>query len=391
MRVIAVVGANFGDEGKGRIVDQLASTAKSPVVVVRYNGGAQAGHTVVSPEGIEHIFGHFGSGTLVGSDTYLSEFFIANPFIYVREIKDMEKKGIEPICYVHPFTPLSTPFDMLINREVEKWRSGNRHGSCGYGVAETVHRLCSTPYKTFVQDALEDMQSFKKTVESIRDTYLPRRLADVGIRKPTDWLVESMHSNGLLEQYYHNLNALLKNCQRKRTNTLSDYETVIFEGAQGLCLDERHRFFPHVTRSKTGLSNVNAICKKLRLGTIEVVYVTRTYVTRHGAGPLPTEDTDLIYEDKTNIENEWQGKLRFGCLDIDLLTESIKADLSTCSLITQPSIAITCFDQIADKIKVNCRAQIKEIDRNALPALIADQTNISKIMISKTRHRTTKK
>ncbi|GAJ18287.1 unnamed protein product, partial [marine sediment metagenome] len=112
MRAIAVIGANFGDEGKGRIVDQISSTAESPTVVVRYNGGAQAGHAVVTPEGNEHVFSHFGSGTYVGASTWLSDFFIGNPFLWTREYKEL--KSINPDCIIHPYMPLSTPYDMLI-------------------------------------------------------------------------------------------------------------------------------------------------------------------------------------------------------------------------------------------------------------------------------------
>ena len=79
----AVIGAVYGDEGKGRLVDYLASL--TPTLVVRHNGGAQAGHTVVTPEGLRHVFHHFGSGTFVGSPTYLSRFFIVNPLIWSQE------------------------------------------------------------------------------------------------------------------------------------------------------------------------------------------------------------------------------------------------------------------------------------------------------------------
>jgi len=385
MKVIVVIGANFGDEGKGRITDQLASRAESPAIVVRYNGGAQAGHTVLSPDGKEHIFHHFGSGTLAGIDSWLSDFFIGNPFLWFRENKELKNKGIEPNLMVHPFMPLSTPCDMLMNREIEKWRGTSRHGSCGYGIAETVERLCNTPYRTFVKDA--KTKEFKKMVKDIRENYSFRRLADLGIHKPSDWYYESCASDGLFEQYFDELSMLLKNVPQKRTSFLNQYKTIIFEGAQGLCLDERHRFFPHVTRSKTGLTNITKICGKLRINNIEVVYVTRAYLTRHGAGPLPTEDKSLYYEDKTNINNDWQGILRFGHLDLDLLAESIKNDLKRTTLHVIPRIAVTCFDQVAEKMKIKCAMQNKEINKDALPKIISSITGISKIMISKSRQR----
>jgi len=388
MRIVAVIGANFGDEGKGRIVDQLAATAESPVVVVRYNGGAQAGHTVVTPEGTRHVFAHFGSGTLVGASTWLSDFFIGNPFLWAMEHKDLSDKGIQPQCVMHPFMPLSTPYDMLINREVEIWRGQGRHGSCGYGVAETVERLCKTPYRTFLKDTRT--KEFKDILSAIRNQYAIHRLAELGIKKPTDWFRESLASDGLLTQYYEELNLLLKATKQERTAYLKNFKTIIFEGSQGLCLDERHRFFPHVTRSKTGLSNVAHICCKLNIKNIEAIYVTRAYLTRHGAGPLPTEDQNLSYSDETNVENEWQGKLRFGYLDLDLLNESINNDIKTSTLNVNPSIAITCFDQISEKMKIKCKMQIKEISKDALPKLISSITGISKIIVSRLDRRSGK-
>lgn len=383
MKAIAVIGANFGDEGKGRLVDQLTSKANRPVVVVRYNGGAQAGHTVVT-KNKEHIFSHFASGTLAGADTYLSEFYIGNPFLYAKELKTLGN----PTVYCHPLMPISTPYDMLINREIERFRADKKHGSCGYGVAETVERLCNTPYKTFICDADKNITKFKGNLKDIESKYIRKRLNNLGISNPSDWFMQSINCNGLLSQYYNELNLLIKNCERRKTTFLSKYKTIIFEGAQGLCLDERSRFFPYVTRSKTGLTNVYSICRKLNIKYIEVIYVTRAYLTRHGVGPFPTEDKDLFYEDKTNTENEWQGKLRFGCLDIDLLSESINNDMKNCPLNIIPSIAITCFDQIGDKVKIKCAQQIKRVDKEALPKIISSMTGIKKIMISRTRHRT---
>ena len=130
---------------------------------------------------------------------------------------------------------------------------------------------------------------------------------------------------------------------------LPDYRNVVFEGAQGLLLDEQHRFFPHVTRSRTGLPNVVQIVSEIGLQELEVVYVTRAYMTRHGAGPFPTERPGLSFSDPTNAPNEWQGALRFGDLDTSLMGESIANDLSEASgLSVSPCLAVTCLDQVPD-------------------------------------------
>ena len=83
-KAYAVIGANFGDEGKGLMTDYFCRTNDNPIDI-RINGGAQAGHTVCTPEGERHIFSHIGAGYFAGADTYLSEFFIANPMLFVKE------------------------------------------------------------------------------------------------------------------------------------------------------------------------------------------------------------------------------------------------------------------------------------------------------------------
>ena len=97
----AVIGANAGDEGKGNIVSYLVSQVENPLVI-RFNGGAQAGHTVVSPEGVRHVFSHFGSGTLAGAPTYLSKYFVVNPILFNREYDVLLEKGIAPEIIVSP-------------------------------------------------------------------------------------------------------------------------------------------------------------------------------------------------------------------------------------------------------------------------------------------------
>ena len=121
----------------------FVSQVENPLVI-RFNGGAQAGHTVTSPEGIRHVFSHFGSGTLAGASTYLSKYFIVNPILFNREYDVLIKKGIVPRVYVSPECIVTTPFDMMINQVIEKRRDGDRHGSCGYGIFETIKIVIRT-------------------------------------------------------------------------------------------------------------------------------------------------------------------------------------------------------------------------------------------------------
>ena len=89
----AVIGANYGDEGKGLMTDYHAAPAGTAGIVVRFNGGAQAGHTVTTPEGARHVFSHFGSGSLVGAATFLSRHVVCHPTLFFKEAAALEAAG----------------------------------------------------------------------------------------------------------------------------------------------------------------------------------------------------------------------------------------------------------------------------------------------------------
>src|SRR5262249_12200450 len=134
-----IIGANLGDEGKGLLTDFHAAAAPG-ALIVRFNGGAQAGHTVVTPDARRHVFSHFGSGSFAGAATYLSRFFVSHPTLFLRERAQLAALGLAPTVHVDPRSPITTPYDMLINQAVETARAGARHGSCGIGFGETIQR-----------------------------------------------------------------------------------------------------------------------------------------------------------------------------------------------------------------------------------------------------------
>src|SRR5258708_6994888 len=101
-RATVVIGANYGDEGKGKMVDYLVSQITNEKVVVRFNGGAQAGHTVMLPDGKRHIFSHFGSGTLANAQTYLAKHFVCNPILFWKEYRQLSELSITPKVAVDP-------------------------------------------------------------------------------------------------------------------------------------------------------------------------------------------------------------------------------------------------------------------------------------------------
>ncbi len=370
MRATAVIGAAFGDEGKGLIVDFLAAKDPANTIVVRHNGGAQAGHTVCRPDGRRHAFSHIGAGTFAGAATFLSRYFIVNPLLWEKEAEELalvqrlDPAGLDgsveketaagecysepPPLYVDPAAPFTTPYDMLVNQEFERHREKARHGSCGMGINETVTRCATLP--GYVGNAASPiwLHDFLRVA---RDYSLARVKTEVA--NPSDLFMERLYSEGVRDGFMRAMDAFLK--VALFTEQLpKQYERIIFEGAQGLLLDEKHEFFPHVTRSRTGLTNVIKVAARNRIRELDVVYVMRCYMTRHGVGPFPTEAPDLSFEDTTNVENGWQGPLRFGRLDVGLVSDAIVRDLDAClqgfAIARTPRLAVTHLDQAGDAV-----------------------------------------
>jgi adenylosuccinate synthase len=343
-----VIGANYGDEGKGLMTDYFASMNPDRCAVVRYNGGAQAGHTVVTADGRRHVFSHFGSGSFLGCPTYLSQFFIVNPILYGKEYKSLVDLGVRPSVCIDPKALVTTPYDMFINQFLERKRGSARHGSCGMGINETVTRCLRSPlFRTIACDFLKPGQLLDKLV-SLGQTWFPDRLRELAI-DTADPEVAGFVSREMqiIEQFICDVNSLL--ITAAITAEYPQHELVIFEGAQGLLLDEdRIEGWPHLTRSKTGLANVIYLARKYRLEALDVTYVSRTYLTRHGAGPLPNE-SDWSFTDHTNVPNLFQGNLRFAPLDMRNLEETVGLDLKQAKRAfanVDSSIAFTCLDQL---------------------------------------------
>lgn len=299
----AVIGANFGDEGKGVVTDYLCSQGAG--TVVRFNGGAQAGHTVVTPDGRRHIFRHVGAGAFHNIPTFLSQFFVCNPLLFFRELSELEDVGVRPSVYAHPDCVITTFPDMIINQELETGRGSKRHGSCGIGFAETINRSRIDELKITMGDLWNNSNTIPIKLERICDEYARFR---IGRKIDEPEMVE----------------AFLKACeafaQYINSAGIAQCKDPVFEGAQGLLLDQDNKeYYPHLTRSNTGMKNVRTLCAMAGIDEIETYYVSRTYLTRHGAGPLPSEDITLRYKDNTNIQNTFQGTFRFAPLDSGLI------------------------------------------------------------------------
>jgi adenylosuccinate synthase len=346
----AVIGANYGDEGKGLMTDYFAAQSNR-ALVVRFNGGAQASHTVVTPEGFRHAFSHISSGTYAGVPTLLSKHFIINPMLFRKEIDILGRKMTLPDIWVDERCIVTTPYEMLLNQIIEEMRGKYRHGSCGVGINETVNR--DLKYSIRAVDFYNEDYMLDVLYE-LRKNYILDRLDSLGFKFiPTDYL-KILSSERIIHAYMEDIrffkhNTCLINTGKIRPLT-DIFDDVIFEGAQGLELDQNSMNFPHVTRSNTGLKNiVDIVQENCMKGKIDVTYVSRWYVTKHGAGNFPNEiakkDLSTKIIDLTNVPNSYQGGIRYGLLDVDRLRDNITNDLIHGNT-GEVNLAITCLDQL---------------------------------------------
>lgn len=332
----AVIGANYGDEGKGLVTDFLANEAMNKYgncLVICNNGGAQRSHTVVLEDGTRHAFRHFGSGTFRKADTYLSEHFILNPIIFREEFQELGRLGFKPKVYIDKDCRVSTFYEMILNQMLEQSRE-NKHGSCGLGIWETekVYRYNNIwHYKDFKSaDTYKIMQEMKVRENLfIYNLNRYRRSGTISKKVLNEWF-SIINDYKIRFHFLDDLTFILENTIETDAEIVRRYDSIIFENGQGLLLN-RDKNNVHTTPSYTGMHNIIEFEKSFSGEFyVEPYYVTRTYMTRHGAGQFETEckkeNLGNIEYDKTNIPNPHQGILRYGTLDFSELLTRIRND-----------------------------------------------------------------
>jgi len=361
-----VIGLGFGDEGKGLATSFLCQKYKNPLVV-RFNGGHQAGHTVVTEDGFRHVFSNLGSGTLQGVPTYWSEYCTFHPTSFLNEREIIGNKMVKiPVFYIHPLSPVTTPFDILRNRLNEEGRNPSRRiGSVGVGFGTTIERQ-EKFYKLHVQD-LRYPKILKQKLRAIAGYYFPGHSISE--------LNEILSSEKVL--------GFLKDCEEVldkisiRDYSVFNYYTPIYEGAQGVLLDMDFGFFPNVTRSNTTSKNAIKIQEGLGSSISEIYYITRSYLTRHGNGYFPDSGNELKLvnnEKETNVKHDYQGEFRTTHLDVDLINYAIDCDSIYSKNITK-NLIITCMDQH----QIDVEDLLRKINQRFGSVYISEGDTIDKI------------
>ena len=384
-----VIGANFGDEGKGLMTDYFASKTTNKALVVLSNGGAQRGHTVVTPEGYRHVFHHFGSGSLVGADTWMCKEFIVNPVLFMKEYKDLiSNKPIFSKCkfYIDPRCKITTIFDMLINQVIEFDRKRDKHGSCGVGVFETIYRnqhgvdfinsITINPAAMSIKEFFH-MDYLEKYyfLDYLRKVYTPNRLNELKIHNIDKTYLDVLASgNIIINNYINDFDEMMKHVTIIDEEILDKYDDIIFENGQGLLLDQHNMdYFPHLSPSNTGLKNPVTVLNDFGYeGIVEACYVTRTYLTRHGAGRLDNEcskdniNSNMV--DMTNVPNPFQDSLRYGYLERSSLDKRIQKDISSClnnsKILINNTIAVTHMNEYRNSIIIMAKYESTGLTRN---------------------------
>ncbi len=369
-----ILGVGFGDEGKGLVTDFFCTQSSNPIVI-RFNGGQQAGHTVFLKTGKKHVFSNFGSGTLRGISTFWTKFCTFCPGFFLEELELLK---IVPRYFIDGDCPVTTHYDILYNRIIEAFRGDKRHGSCGLGFGATIIRHKELSIKFTASDLLRQKVCLKK-LAVIREYYKHK------IQQETNFLFSSFDHDKEDEEFSKcviKINTLVSKGvisfadEKDIFGAKAKWQTYIFEGAQGILLDFNFGQRPYVTKSNTTSENALAILRRNFTPKdieINVVYVTRAYLTRHGEGPFRTATPPIKLKNvshETNIINEYQGKFRIGYLDFSLLNYAIKCDQKYSKKLSK-HLFITCLDQVSrTKIPVYIKNRKCHIEYKRIHTLI---------------------
>ncbi|WP_186388421.1 MULTISPECIES: adenylosuccinate synthase [unclassified Stappia] len=360
MANVVVVGSQWGDEGKGKIVDWLSEQAD---VVVRFQGGHNAGHTLVI-DGVSYKLSLLPSGVVRGKLSVIGNGVVIDPHALVAEIGRLAEQGIK----VSPDTLAiagNATLILSLHRELDALRenaaTGTKIGTTKRGIGPAYEDKVGRRAIRIMD--LANLKSLPAKIDRLlaHHNALRRGLGEPEI-DPATIFAELESVSGQVLPYMQTVWSLLDTCRR-------DGKRILFEGAQGTLLDIDHGTYPFVTSSNT-VSGQAAAGSGLGPGSIGYVLgITKAYTTRVGEGPFPSEQTDEIGEFLGTRGHEFGTvtgrKRRCGWFDAVLVRQS-------CSINGINGIALTKLDVLdgLDEIKI-CVAY--ELDGQRIDHLPASQ------------------
>jgi adenylosuccinate synthase len=274
-----IVGAQWGDEGKGKIVDLLAQHSD---VVCRYQGGPNAGHTIVA-DGQTYKFRHMPSGILWGKECVLGAGCVVDPGVFIEELDDLEARGLSTEHVhvsgnAHLVMPWHLSLDQASERRLGKLQIGTTRRGIGPAYGDKAARLGIR-----AQDLL--------------DAKILRQKIEVALAEKNHWLervygaepVDLEDVSTRYESYAQRLRPYIADTSLLVDRALKEGRFVLFEGAQGTLLDLDHGTYPFVTSSNP-IAGAAATGIGIGPNRIDAVLgVAKAYLTRVGEGPFPTE------------------------------------------------------------------------------------------------------
>ncbi len=279
---VVVVGAQWGDEGKGKIVDVLAERAD---LVVRYQGGANAGHTVDTGEGKSFVLHQIPSGILQGAVCVVGNGVVLDPEQLFAELDALEGRGVrtEHKLHVSDRAHLTLPYHKLLDRAREKQE---KIGTTGRGIGPTYEDKYGR--RGLRVGDLRNLDRAKELVRTRVDA-ANQMLGMLGAGGGSGERASAEEHVHLLERLAPRLLPLAVDAGRVVWDALQRGESVLLEGAQGALLDVDHGTYPYVTSSNTTAGGA-AVGVGIGPTAIDAVLgVVKAYTTRVGNGPLPTE------------------------------------------------------------------------------------------------------
>lgn len=283
MANVIVVGAQFGDEGKAKVTDLLARNAD---IVVRYQGGANAGHTVVA-NGETYKFHLIPSGIIyTGKTCILGPGMVIDPKSFIAEIEALKERGLDDSnLKISSAAHVTMPYHLAIDAAEEDSRGDQKIGTTKRGIGPTYADKCA---RSGIR--MEDLLD-REVLKAKLDWMVPRK----NVLLERIYNLPPLNAEEILNEYYE----LGQKIKKYVTDTaalifeaVGDRKNILFEGAQGTLLDLDHGTYPYVTSSSPAAGGA---CTGTGVGPTSVdrvIGVMKAYVTRVGEGPFPTELTD---------------------------------------------------------------------------------------------------
>ncbi len=317
---IVIVGTQWGDEGKGKIVDMLSARADA---VVRFQGGNNAGHTMVVNG--EKIITHLiPSGVLQKKLCIIGNGVVVDPAVLLKEINSLQEKGIDigpEILRISEKAHIIMPYHKIIDSGREELLAGIKIGTTGRGIGpcyEDKASRCGFRFADLVDES--DFREKLKRVLPEKNFYIEKYLGKAPLPEQAI-LDEYLEYAEKFRAYVSDTGDILDNAIKKGSK-------VLFEGAQGTHLDIDHGTYPFVTSSSTVAANASA-GSGVGINRIDhVLGIVKAYTTRVGAGPFPTElfdaDGDYLQEKGAEFGATTGRKRRCGWLDMVVLKNAIR-------------------------------------------------------------------